>query len=52
MQYMVIGPDPEDPTRKEVTFYDAFLPAVQGAEEADGRLYQVVLIADFEAEGN
>lgn len=49
---MVIGPDPDEPDQKAVTFYDDFMAAIQGAEDADGRLYQVVLIADFEAEGN
>jgi hypothetical protein len=49
---MVIGPDPDEPDEKVVSFYDDFMSAMQGAEEAGGRLYQVQLLADFEAEGN
>lgn len=52
MQYMVIGPDPDEPDLKAVSFYDDFMAAIQGAEEADGRLYQVQLIADFEVDRN
>ena len=55
MSYMVIAPDPDEPDQKAVSFYDgdeAFTHAMRDAKLAEGRLYAVRLVADFEKDGD